>query len=167
MALDINGITSAFSSGDFARGNLFEVNIPSMDKNFKFRCKAANVPAATVGVVELGYQNRKIKIAGDRTYDDWTVTVYNDDGHVSREDFVQWQSMAVGTGTAISGQTPDVYKNNALVTQFDRNGNETSEYDIKQIFPTSVGEISFDWDSNDELMTFEVTFAIDYVEKVK
>ncbi len=166
MALDINGITSAFYSGDFARGNLFEVNIPTLDKNFKFRCKATSIPAATVGVIELGYQNRKVKIAGDRTYDEWTVTVYNDDGHVSREDFVQWQSDTVGTGTEITGQTPDVYKNNALVTQFDRNGVKTSEYDIKQIWPTSVGEVTFDWDSNDELMTFEVTFSIDYVEKL-
>lgn len=165
--LDINGIKSAFSSGDFARGNLFEVNIPTLDKNFKFRCKAANIPAGTVGVIELGYQNRKIKIAGDRTYDEWTVTVYNDDGHASREAFVEWQSLAAGTGTEISGSTPDVYKNTALVTQFDRNGIETAEYTISQIWPTNVGEISFDWDSNDELQTFEITFAIDYVTKTK
>ena len=167
MALDINGITSAFSSGDFARGNLFEVNIPSMDKNFKFRCKATNVPAATVGVVELGYQNRKVKIAGDRTYDDWTVTVYNDDGHDSREDFVAWQNLAAGTGTSITGQIPNAYKYNATISQFDRNGNETSRYDIQEIWPSSVGEVSFDWDSNDELQTFEVTFSIDYVNKIK
>jgi len=164
--LDINGITSSFSSGTWARGNLFEVNIPTLDKNFRFRCKATSIPAATVGVIELGYQNRKIKIAGDRTYDEWTVTVYNDDVHASREDFIEWQNQVVGVLDEISGQTPDVYKNNALVTQFDRNGNKTSEYDIKQIWPTSVGEIAYDWDSNDELMTFEVTFAIDYVEKI-
>ena len=167
MPLDINGIKSAFSSGDFARGNLFEVNIPTLDKNFKFRCKATTIPAATIGVIELGYMNRKTKIAGDRTYDEWTVTVYNDDGHVSREDFVQWQSLAVGTGTTISGSTPDVYKNTAFVTQFDRNGNETAEYTIEQIFPTTVGELSYDWDSNDELQTFEITFSVDYVNKSK
>jgi len=165
--LDINGIKSAFSSGDFARSNLFEVNIPTMDKHLKFRCKATSIPSGIVGVVELGYMNRKTKIAGDRTYDDWTITVYNDDGHVSREDFIAWQNLAAGTGTSITGQTPDVYKNTAMVTQFDRNGNETAEYTIAQIWPTNVGEIAFDWDSNDELQTFEITFAIDYVTKTK
>jgi len=54
-----------------------------------------------------------------------------------------------------------------MVTQFDRNGNETAEYTIAQIWPTNVGEIAFDWDSNDELQTFEITFAIDYVTKTK
>ncbi len=167
MALDINSITSAFSSGEFARGNLFEVFITGQDSNFKFRCKSTNVPAMTVGVIEVGYQNRKIKMAGDRTYDDWTVTVYNDDGHLSREDFVDWQNLAAGTGTAITGQTPVDYKKDSTVKQFDRNGVETAEYSVKQIWPSSVGELSFDWDSNDELQTFEVTFSIDYVEKTK
>ena len=166
MALDINSITSAFSSGEFARGNLFEVFITGQDSNLKFRCKATNIPAMTVGVIELGYQNRKLKIAGDRTYDDWTVTVYNDDAHAAREDFVKWQNIAVGVLDDISGATPDQYKFNALVTQFERNGVKTAEYDIKQIWPTSVGEMTFDWDTNDELMTFEVTFSIDYVEKI-
>ena len=166
MALDINGITSSFSSGTWSRTNLFEVNIPTLDKNFKFRCKATGIPAMQVGVVELGYQNRKLKIAGDRTYDDWTVTVYNDDAHAAREDFVKWQNIAVGVLDDISGATPDQYKFNALVTQFERNGVKTAEYDIKQIWPSSVGEMTFDWDTNDELMTFEVTFSIDYVEKI-
>lgn len=163
--LDINGVKSAFSSGDFARGNLFEVNLPRMGKNFKFRCKATAIPAGTVGVIELGYQNRKIKIAGDRTYDQWTVTVFNNDNHKSREDFAMWQDEIVGSGTIVSGQVPGSYKSTGTITQFDRNGNPSAEYKISGIWPSAVGEVALAWDDNDALQEFEVTFEFDWAEK--
>ncbi|UQJ95012.1 tail tube monomer [Klebsiella phage CPRSA] len=43
------------------------------------------MPASTVEKVPVGYMNRKINVAGDRTYDDWTITVYNDDAHTTRD----------------------------------------------------------------------------------
>lgn len=164
MALDLNDITRGFESGDFARPNLFEVEIPYLGQNFKLMCKAATVPAATVEKIAVGYQNRKINIAGDRVYDDWTITVFNDDAHKIRDAIVAWNAMTHGTGSAITGATPAQYKKQAIVRQLNRNTESTSEKTLYGIFPTNVGEVTLDWEQNNEVETFEVTFAIDWVE---
>lgn len=162
MALNIDAIKSAFTNGDFARSNLFEVEIPSLGRDFKVKCRGAALPAAVIEQVEVSYQNRKIKLAGDRTYEEWTITVYNDVTHSTRLQFLDWQAQAVAMGKSISGQTPNAYKRTGLVRQFDRAGEETAVYNIYDCFPTNVGEISLDWETNNEVQTFEVTFAMDY-----
>lgn len=162
MSLNIDAIKSAFTSGDFARPNLFEVEIPSLGRDFKSKARGASLPAAIVEQVEISYQNRKIKIAGDRTYEEWTITVYNDAAHETRKQFLAWQSGAAAMGKAIYGENPSEYKRHALVRQFDRQGEETAVYNVYDCWPNNVGEIALDWESNNEVETFEVTFALDY-----
>lgn len=162
MALNIDGIKSAFQNGDFARPNLFEVEIPSIDRDMKVKVKGAQLPAATVEAIDVSYQNRKIKVAGDRVYAEWTVSVYNDDQHNTRAIFLDWQSNAAQSGKPIYGENPDSYKRTALVRQFNRQGEETAVYNFYGIFPTEVGEIQLSWDSNNEVETFDCTIAIDY-----
>ncbi|ASD52082.1 tail protein [Pseudomonas phage PspYZU05] len=161
----LDDITRAFESGDFARPNLFEVEIPHMGRNFSFKCKAAAMPAGVVEKIPVGYMNRKVNIAGDRIYDDWTVTIYNDDKHDVRQDLSDWQSIAHGGGNEITGGTPAQYKKPAIVRQFSRDGKTiTKEITISGVWPTNVGEVVLDWDSNNEVQTFETTFAIDWWE---
>lgn len=162
--MQLTDITKAFTSGDFARSNLFEVEIPHLGATFKFKCKAATMPAGIVEKIPVGYQNRKLNIAGDRTYDDWTVTVYNDVAHDTRKDIVKWQAQAAGMTDEITGETPSEYKKVAIVRQFDRSGKATNEHTITGLFPTNVGEVTLDWDTNSEVQTFEATFAIDWWE---
>lgn len=162
MALNIDSIRAAFQNGDFARPNLFEVEIPSIGRDFKVKCRGTNLPAGIIDQVEVSYQNRKIKLAGDRTYEEWTVTVYNDVEHNTRQSFIDWQHQAVAMGKAIYGENPDAYKKQSLVRQFNRQGEETAVYNIYGIFPTNVGEVALDWETNNEVETFEVTFAMDF-----
>lgn len=163
--MQLQDITKAFNGGgDFARPNLFEVEIPHLGSTFKFKCKAATMPAATIEKIALGYQNRKINIAGDRTYEDWTVTIYNDSSHETRQGIVNWQNSVVGMGNDISGGVPNEYKKAAIVRQLDRNGGITKEHTITGVFPLNVGEVTLDWDTNSEVQTFEATFAIDWWE---
>lgn len=163
--MELTDITRAFESGDFARPNLFEVEIPYLGRNFSFKCKAAPMPAGIVEKVPVGYMNRKINVAGDRTYDDWTVTIYNDDKHEVRKAIIAWQAQAHAQGNDISGMTPADYKKVATVRQFSRDGKAiTNEHTITGLWPTNVGEVQMDWDSNNEVETFETTFAIDWWE---
>ena len=162
MSINVDSIKKAFSSGDFARGNLFKVEIPYLGSTFEFQCKASSMPSATVDKVEVSYMNRKINIGGDRTYDDWSVTVYLDENHNSRNVIVKWQELVAGMGKQITGANPSEYKKTATVTQLDRNGEPTASCDIFGLFPLSVGEIGFDYDSNNEIGSFEVSFSIDY-----
>ncbi|QFR55805.1 tail tube protein [Yersinia phage JC221] len=160
----LTDILRAFESGDFARPNLFEVEIPYLGKNFKFKCKAATMPASTVEKVPVGFQNRKINVAGDRLYDDWSITVYSDDGHLTRNALVAWSNMLHGMGDQITGDIPANYKKTAVVKQKNRNDEVTATHTITGIFPTNVGEVTLDWDSNNEVSMFEVTFALDWWE---
>jgi hypothetical protein len=111
--LELTDLTRAFESGDFARPNLFEVEIPYLGKNFSFKCKAAPLPAGIVEKIPVGYMNRKLNVAGDRTFDDWTVTIYNDDAHNTRQAIVEWQGIAAGQGNEITGGSPAEYKKKA------------------------------------------------------
>lgn len=161
--MQLTDITKAFESGDFARPNLFEVEIPFLGHSFSFKCKAAPMPPAQVEKIAVGYMNRKLHVAGDRTFDDWTVTVYNDDAHKTRQQVLDWQAMAHGQGNEITGDKPSNYKKQAIIRQFARDGKTvTKEYTITGIWPTNVGELQGDWDTNNEVSTFEVTFSMDW-----
>lgn len=161
----VDDVTRAFESGDFARPNLFEVEIAFLGQNFSFQCKAAPMPAGIVEKIPVGYMNRKINVAGDRTFDDWTITVMNDDAHAIRQRFADWQAIAAGQGNEITGGKPAEYKKTAVVRQFARDSKTiTKEVTITGCWPTNVGEVQLDWDSNNEIETFEVTLALDWWE---
>ncbi|MFP9058844.1 hypothetical protein, partial [Enterococcus faecalis] len=77
-------------------------------------------PAGIVEKIPVGFMNRKINVAGDRTFDDWTVTVMNDEAHDARQKFVDWQSIAAGQGNEITGGKPAESKKSAIVRQYAR-----------------------------------------------
>lgn len=160
---DLTDITRGFESGDFARSNLFMVEIPYLGENFTFKCKAAPLPPAQVDKIPVSFLNRKYNVAGDRTFDDWTVTIYGDDKHVTRQAILDWQSLAHGQGNEITGAAPADYKKTAVIRQYARNGKTiTKEHTIYGLWPTLVGEVAMDWDTNNEVQTFEVTFCYDW-----
>lgn len=161
----VDDVTRGFESGDFARPNLFEVVITYLGENFSFNCKATALPAGIVEKIPVGYMNRKINVAGDRTFDDWTITVMNDDAHKVRQLFVDWQGIAAGQGNEITGGKPSEYKKTAVVRQYARDSvTVTKEVEITGLWPTNVGEVTLDWDASNEIETFEVTLAFDWWE---
>lgn len=162
--MNLTDISKAFQSGDFARPNLFEVEIPFLGRDFKFKCKSASMPAALTDKVIIGYQNKKLKLGGDRTFEDWTITVYNDSDHNVRKQFLEWQNLVHAQDSRIYGENPDTYKKEAIVRQFDRQGKETTSHAMLGVWPTTVGEIALDWDENNSIETFEVIISLDWFE---
>ena len=72
-------------AGQFLKGgirpHLFEVNGtigPFSDEKIPFLVKAAQLPASTLGLIEVPYRGRKIKVPGDRTFAEWQITVLAD-----------------------------------------------------------------------------------------
>ena len=161
--MELTDLSRGMKSGDFARNNLFEVEIPFLGEDFRFKCKAAPMPAAQVENIALGYQNRKYNIGGDRTFEAWTISIYNDEDHSTRQKFVDWQAMVHGQGNTISGSKPSEYKKTGSIRQISRDGETiTKEYSVFGAYPTLVGEIQMDWDTNNEVEVFEVTIIYDY-----
>ena len=126
MAFAIRDIRSQLEFGG-ARPALFNINITnpinnSGDTKLGFMARAGQIPASTLGTVEVGYFGRKIKIAGDRTFAEWTVTVVNDEDFRIRNAMEQWMS-AINlheSNTRLINSSPSTYKSQGDVQQFEK-----------------------------------------------
>ncbi len=180
---------SAFKSrlsGGGARPNLFEVSIASFpssiqdawnadeNESFKFLCKSATLPASNVANVDVPFRGRILKVAGDRTFDPWTVTVINDEDFKVRTAFEKWANVMSKLDDATGVSNPASYMTDAEVSQLGRgaslnattNDGGQSEvlrtYRFYDIFPTAITEIALSYDTGDTVETFDVTFQIQY-----
>lgn len=128
-----------------------------------FLVKAANLPASTVGVVEVPFRGRTLKIAGDRTFEPWTVTIMNDENFLLRRKLEEWsriiQSMPMNYQTATSISE---YQSDAIVRQFDRQGGHSAAYRFEGIWPSNISAIDLAWDSNDTPEEYTVEFQVQY-----
>lgn len=156
-----------------ARPTLFEVNVSlpsaltgvnrqSSENKFRFTCRATSIPASTVASVDVPYFGRQIKLAGDRTFADWNVTVMNDEDYLIRDTMEAWHNSIntiISNNKTIPGQN---YQGSALITQYGKSGNVIKQYDFFDIFPIQVDEMGVDWESTNQIQTFGVTFAYNY-----
>ena len=177
MAFTIDKFRSGALSKGGARANLFEVVISDIDatlmtaagvKEFTFACKAAAIPAMAITAVEVPYFGRVVKVPGNKTFDNWSVTIINDEGFAIRNGFEKWvASMGTHIGnvqsTASSALESGLY-GSAEVTHFGKTGNSDiiAKYNFVNMFPVAVGEITLGWDANDAIEEFTVEFAYDY-----
>jgi hypothetical protein len=174
----ISNFKTAMSGGG-ARPNLFEVEITTLpggiawnSSDFKFMCKAAQLPGQTVGAIEVPFRGRTFKVAGDRTIDPWTVTIINDENFEYRNAFESWTELIAKLDTNIGATLPDAYMRNARVYQLGRGSRVSStdntgtenvvlkEYEFIDIFPTSISPIDLSYDSSGAIEEFTVEFQV-------
>ena len=167
--------------GGGARANLFEVsfgNIPSvagtLDKdNFLMLCKAANLPASNVSNIDIPFRGRVFKVAGDRTFDTWQITVINDTGFAIRKFMEDWMQHIAQYKDASGSANPSDYMANAEVTQLKRKASTISStkeggvdkdvsYKFVDIFPTNISAIDLSFDTSDAIEEFTVEFQVNY-----
>ena len=171
MAFNVNEIRSQLTLGG-ARNSLFQVTIQNpangvADIKVPFMVKAASIPASTLGMIEVPYFGRKIKLAGDRTFADWTVTIINDEDFLIRNAMEQWSNQIQSYQTNLrqfGSAAPSAYKAQAQVTQFSKTGVPIRTYTFNGLFPTEIGNIEMDWNSTDAIEEFTVTFQYDWWE---
>jgi len=171
MAFNIQEIRSQLVLGG-ARASLFQVQIANPangagDIKVPFMVKAAQIPASTTGVIEVPYFGRKIKVAGDRTFAEWTVTIINDEDFLIRNAMEQWMNSInshAGNIREFGSASPLLYKSNAQITQFSKTGVPIREYTFNGMFPTEVSAIEMAWETTDAIEEFTVTFQYDFWE---
>ena len=169
MAFNINEIKSQLTFGG-AKASLFQVAITNpvngiADLKTPFMVQAAQIPAATLGTIEIPYFGRKVKVAGDRTFAEWTVTVINDEDFLIRNAMEQWMASInahEGNTTQLGSASASEYKNQAQITQYSKTGAPLRTYNFNGLFPTSVSAITMDWNTVDAIESFEVTFQYDW-----
>jgi hypothetical protein len=128
-----------------------------------FLVKAANIPASTVGVIEVPYRGRTLKIAGDRTFEPWTVTVLNDKGYALRSKFEEWSTKIQALQQNLQqARVIAEYQSDAVVRQYDRQGAVVRSYQFVGIWPSNISAIDLAWDSNDTAEEYTVEFQVQY-----
>ena len=156
--------------GGGARPNLFEVQVNFPDgvdlgiqgdgggefdgDRFRFLCKAAQLPPSNVANLEVPFRGRTLKVAGDRTVDDWTVTVINDEDFGHRRAFEAWAQNIAQYGDSSGLTDPSSYMGQATVYQLGRNvasqqsgnspatnSNILAQYKFVDIWPTTVDAV--------------------------
>ena len=169
-------------TGGGARSNLFEVEItfPSLaiderlvtDK-VPFLVKAAEIPASNIGNIPVPYRGRVLPVAGDRTFDPWTVTVINDTDFQIRDAMEKWSNSINDLQTAQGTINPEVYQTSAFVKQFSREGANPGDpekilrqYKFEGIYPNTVSSIPLDFGATDQIEEFQVTFNYLFYEVV-
>jgi hypothetical protein len=178
MAFNVNSFRSAMT-GDGARPNLFQCVIfpPSgiqdgittaVANDFQFKARAAQLPGSTVNQVPVMYFGRELKFAGNRIFQDWTVTVINDEDFSIRNGLEIWMNALnshVGNTRRSTAIDPLSYTSEGLVTQFSKDGfTPLKSYRFVGMFPVDISPIELDWGANDQIEEFAVTFAYQWWE---
>ena len=179
-----NRTISEFKSrllGGGARPNLFEVELTNMPasvtlpwqaERFGFLCKAAQLPGMNIANIDVPFRGRIFKIAGDRTIDNWTITVINDEDFLYRNAFEEWTQQIAALDDNMGSTNPSSYMVNAKVFQLGRGSelNSTTnagdsnvvlkEYEFIDIFPINVGQIDVSYENTDTIEEYTVEFAV-------
>ena len=162
-------------TGGGARANLFEVVLtfpdaakPAQDvlEKARFLVKGANLPASNVAQIEVPFRGRVLKIAGDRTFDSWTVTVINDTDFAIRSAFERWMNTINRLSDNTGLTNPADYQADAYVYQLDRDGSTLRSYRFFDTFPTQVGPIELSYDAQG-IQEFTVELQVQYWEAIK
>tara|TARA_B100001250_G_scaffold81359_1_gene66979 strand:- start:134 stop:721 length:588 start_codon:yes stop_codon:yes gene_type:complete len=171
-------------ASDFARPNLFQVDLAfpsgiinnaSLVNLGKFTVRAANLPSSQVGVIEVPFRGRVLKIAGDRTFEPWTITVQNDSNFALRNAFELWASSIQSynenfTSAAGLGDQDDStgYFADMSVHQLARDIKDGEKpkvlksYKFYNVFPSNIAAIDLDYGNNDAIEEFTVELQTQY-----
>jgi len=179
MSHSIEKIKSTLKGGG-ARPNLFQVNLTSFpggadydSDEFSILCKAAQLPASNIASIDVPFRGRIFKVAGDRTFDTWTVTVINDNDFKIRTAMEAWMQFTGQYADGSGATDPASYQVNADVIQFarqatalnkvDTTGLESAkQYRFYGIFPTNISAIDLSYDTGDTIEEFTVEFQVQY-----
>ena len=165
--------------GGGARPNLFEVELTTLPAgiqwnadSFRYMCKAASLPASNIAAIDVPFRGRIFKVAGDRTFDTWTVTIINDEGFILRTAMEEWMNQISKLENNLGATNPQSYMTNAKVYQLGRGSKSSSEdnngeknvvlreYEFVDIFPTNISAIDLSYESSDTIEEFTVEFQV-------
>ena len=165
MATTISDFASNFRGG--VRPNLFRVDIQGATEafnDFHFFCKGAPIPASTLTAIPVPFRGRQLQVPGDRTFEEWTVTVLNDVNWQHRSAMENWSNRINAHGANISDFNDLSFYGNALVLHLDRQGTVLRRYILEDIFPTTISAIDLTSDANDTVEEYTVSFAVNNVK---
>ena len=164
-------------TGGGARANLFEVELSfpgavsveglnDILNKARFLTKAAALPASNVAQIEVPFRGRTLKVAGDRSFETWTITIINDTDFSIRSAFEKWMNTMNRVSDNTGLTNPADYQADAYVYQLDRNGDTLRKYHFYDVFPTAVSPIELSYDAQG-IQEFTVELQVLWWEAIK
>ena len=168
---NINDFKATLKGGG-ARGNQFTITLPfpgfaavgGETRVMSFLCKATNLPGMTLGEVSVPFRGRALYIAGDRVFETWTTTVFNDTDFLIRNAMERWMNGINALSDNSGLENPADYQVDAFVDQLDRAGQVIKAYTFRGMWPQIVGQVDLNMDQVTALETFECTWRYQYWE---
>jgi len=137
---------------------------PTAGQKTQFLAKSASLPASTVETIQTSYRGRQVKFAGERTFQPWTIDIYTDTDFSVRNAFESWVNTIARPNATGGAVQPSVYQTDISIIALDRNDGQSKTYIMRDAFPIEVGAIGLDWETNNQIATFQVTFDYNYFE---
>ena len=159
-------------AGGGVRANQYKVTMPfpgyaqvgGETEDLAFLCTATTVPGFTVAEVPINFRGRPIYVAGDRSFDTWSITVLNDTNMRVRNAMERWQNGINNMSDNEGLVNPVDYQVDAFIDHLDRNGSTIKSYTLRGCFPTSIGSIDLSMEPTEAVETFEVSFRYLFFE---
>ena len=175
--------------GGGARSNLFECEMyfpddavptttskDALSDKVRFLVKAAQLPASTLTEIQVPFRGRQLKIAGTRTYANWTITVINDIDFDIRTAFERWSNLINKHEDNAGLVNPADYQQPMIVRQLGRSAVggpvPTSDANVPVLkmyqfigaYPVEVSGIDLSYDNNDAIEEFTVSMAYQWYD---
>jgi hypothetical protein len=157
--------------GGGARPNQFRVELtfPSYvtlgivaGQRAQFLCKAAQLPGSTIENIPVLYRGRPVNFAGERTFQPWTISIYNDTSFGIRNSLEQWQSGIQNYNATTGRVNPRDYQVDLNVHQLDRNGAIIKSYKFHDAYPTNISAVGLDFEQQNAIEQFDVEFTYNF-----
>jgi hypothetical protein len=156
--------------GGGARANMFKVtcNFPGYASGdvelTSFLCKGAQMPSSVISPIMIPFRGRQLQIAGDRTFEPWSITIINDADFLVRSSFERWMNGINNHNENTGLSNPTDYQADMIVEQLNKAGEVTKKYDIRGTFPTNLSAIELSYDSENQIEEFTVELQVQYWE---
>jgi len=128
----------------------------------QFLCRTAQLPASTIEQITTLYRGRPINFAGERTFQPWTVSIYNDTTFNIRNALESWQNGIQNYNTTLGRVNPTEYQVDLNVYQLDRAGAIIKSYKFVDAMPINIGPIQLDYDQQNQIEQFDVEFSYNF-----
>jgi len=168
QSFNVNDFKSGLVYGG-ARPTLFSIQLTSPSgvsvdfRKVPILAKSSTLPPSNLGTIGIPYFGRVVKMAGDRTFPTWDVTVINDEDFKIRNALENWSNSinSMNGNVRLSGENVASYKTDATITQYSKAGDVLRTYTFEGLYPKNISTIDLGWDKTDQIEDFTVTFEYD------
>jgi len=128
----------------------------------QFLCRSTSLPASTVEDITASYRGRPVHFAGERTFQPWSVNVFNDTNFLIRNTMERWNNLMLSYTSTVGTERPSEYQVDLSVYQLDRNDRVIKTYTFYDAYPVNVGAIQLDFEQNNQIESFDIEWVYNY-----